>query len=88
MDSYIVKMTPQAGRELDEIYSYIVNELLAVSAAEKVISEIEKAILGLNLMPFRGSLRRTGAFANKGYRQIHAGNFTIVYRINDEKKKL
>ena len=37
-------------------------------------------------MPYRGSIRRTGAFANRGYRQIFVKNFTIVYRIDEAKK--
>lgn len=42
--------------------------------------------MGLDEMPYRGSIRRTGAFANRGYRQIFVKNFTIVYRIDEAKK--
>ena len=34
------------------------------------------------------SIRRTGAFANRGYRQIFTKNFTIVYRIDEAKKMI
>ena len=44
------------------------------------------AILSLDEMPYRGSIRRTGAFANRGYRQIFVKNFTIVCRIDEAKK--
>ena len=47
---------------------------------------LEDAILSLAEMPYRGSIRRTGAFANRGYRQLLVKNFTIVYRIDEAGK--
>ena len=81
-------MTPQAERELDKIYAYIAIELVAYEAAEKLVDDIEEAILGLDMFPHRGTERRVGAFANKGYRQIHVKNFTIVYRISEKAKQV
>jgi len=81
-------MTPQAERELDKIYAYIANELVAVDAAENLVDDIEEAILGLDVMPYRGTERTTGVFAGKGYRQIHVKNFTIVYRITEKPKQV
>ena len=47
---------------------------------------LEDTILSLDETPYRGSIRRTGAFANRGYRQIFVKNFTIVYRIDETRK--
>ena len=73
MVKYTIKMLQRASDDLDNIYNRIADDL-------------EDAILSLDEMPYRGSIRRTGAFANRGYRQIFVKNFTIVYRIDEAKK--
>ena len=88
MDKYSVRLSSKAHRELDKIYAYIANELVAVHTAQNLIDEVEKSILGLDVMPYRGSERTTGAFANKGYRQIYVKNFTIVYKIDEKSKQV
>lgn len=39
-NNYIVKMTPKAGTDLDNIYSYISEELFAVSAAANILERL------------------------------------------------
>ncbi len=36
---------------------------------------LESHILGLNVMPYRGAVRKTGAFANRGYRCYTPSSF-------------
>lgn len=86
MDKYTVKLMPRAARDLDEIYNYIADTFKEIGIAENMAGLLEKAILGLNEMPYRGALRRTGAFANRGYRQVFVKNYIIMYRIDEEKK--
>ena len=63
LDKYKVKISPKAYRELDSIYQYIAEQLTAPETALKTVDEIEKAILGLNEMPYRGSERKIGVYA-------------------------
>ena len=88
MDKYHVRLLKKAFRDLDNIYSYIVSEFKEVTTANTLIDLFEKSILSLSEMPYRGSVRRTGAYANKGYRQLFVKNFTIVYRIDEDKKQV
>jgi len=88
LDKYTVFISPKANRDLDKIYAYIANELVAVNAATDLIEKIEEAILGLDMLPYRGIERTIGAFANRGYRQIHVKNFTIIYRISEKSKQV
>ncbi len=81
MDKYKIKMLSRASRDLDNIYNHIADNFKEIGTAEKMADSLETAILSLDEMPYRGAVRRTGAFANKGYRQIFVKNFTIVYRI-------
>lgn len=86
MDKYKVKLLARANRDLDEIYDYIVEEFKEIETAERLADSLEAAILSLDEMPYRGAVRRVGAYANKGYRQLFVKNFTILYRINEKMK--
>ena len=86
MSSYRVKISPQAYEELDGIYKYIATNLSNPTAAINLVNEMEIAILSLDEMPYRGATRKIGRYANAGYRQLFVENYTIVYRIHEDKK--
>jgi len=86
LDKYDVKLLAKAARDMDEVYYYIAEEFKEPGAAEQMADLLEDAIFGLDELPYRGAVRKTGAFANRGYRQLFIKNFTIVYRIDEEKK--
>jgi plasmid stabilization system protein ParE len=79
-------MLRRVSDDLDDIYNHIADDFKEIGTAEKMADILDEAILSLEDMPYRGALRKTGAFANKGYRQIFVKNFTIVYRIDPDKK--
>lgn len=54
--------------------------------AEKLADSLADAINSLNQMPYRGAERKTGAFANRGYRQLFVKNFIVVYRIDETRR--
>ena len=87
-NKYSVKLLPRAYRDLDGIYTYIVETLIEPGIAAKLVDSLEEAIFSLESMPQRGALRKTGAYANKGYRQLFVGNFTVVYRVAEPKKRV
>jgi len=87
IDVYKVTLFDRAYRDLDGIYDYIANTLLEPSVALYIIDNIESAILSLDSLPHRCPERRTGIYANQGYRQLFVGNYTAIFRI-DEKNKL
>ena len=86
MAKYTIKLLQRASDDIDNIYNHIANDFKEIGTAERMADALEDAILSLDEMPYRGSIRRTGAFANRGYRQIFTKNFTIVYRIDEAKK--
>lgn len=79
-------MLQRASNDIDSIYNHIAEDFKEVNIAEKMVDALEDAILSLDEMPYRGAVRRVGAFANRGYRQIFVKNFTIVYRIDEMRK--
>ena len=88
MDKYLVKLYSRAYRDLDGIYAYIANNLLEPATASKIIGELENAIFSLETLPERGAVRRAGAYANQGYRQLFHKNYTIIYCVLKEKKEV
>lgn len=88
MNRYSVKLLSSTYRSLDEIYAYVAEQLQAEKSAMNLIDQLEESIFSLEFMPQRGAKRRVGAYANKGYRQLFIKNFTIVYRIDEEKKQV
>lgn len=88
MDNYKVKLSPEAARDLDQIYAYIAEHLLEPGTAEHMIGKLEKAILSLARMPERNPIRRLGVYANQGYRQLFVQKYVIVYRVLRRKKEV
>ena len=86
MAKYTVKLMQRASGDLDAIHNHIADDFKETGTAEKMADALEAAILSLGERPYRGSTRRTGAFANRGYRQLFAKNFTMVYRIDEDRK--
>lgn len=86
MVKYTIKLLQRASRDLDDIYNHIADDFKEIGTAEKMANTLEDAILSLDEMPYRGSIRKTGAFANRGYRQLFVKNFTIIYRIDEAEK--
>ena len=86
MDKYGVKLMSRALQDLDGIYDYIARTLLEPNTALKLVEKIEKGIYSLETMPYRCPERGRGVYANRGYRQLFIGNYTVIYRVDEAKK--
>lgn len=88
MERYDVQLLPRALQDLDGIYSYIAQTLVEPETALRLVDELEEGVLSLETLPQRCPERRTGAYANRGYRQLLIKNYTIVFRIVESKKQV
>ena len=88
MDKYEVRLMNQALRDLDDIYAYIADNLLEPGVAAEMVDALESEILSLEYLPYRCSERRTGSFANSGYRQLMVKNYIVIYRIDEANKQV
>ena len=88
MDKYRVQLMSRALRDLDGIYSYTANTFLEPGTAEGMLDTLESAILSLEELPYRCAERKHGLYANKGYRQLFVKNYTVIYRIEEEQKRV
>lgn len=78
---YSVKLMSRAKRDLNGIYNYIARTLLEPETALTLAERLEEAILSLDHMPLRCPERKTGVYANRGYRQLFIENYTVVFRV-------
>ena len=83
MDKYKIKVNPTAIRELDSIYEYIANEIMAPENAKGQVDRIKKAILSLDTFPQSHQERNEGRYAGKGYRQLLIDNYIVIFRIDE-----
>ena len=75
-------------RDLDSVYRYITHNLAEPMTAENLLDELENQILSLEQLPYRCPERRTGTYANKGYRQLMVKNYTVIYRVNQTERQM
>ena len=88
MDKYEVRLMNQALQDLDEIYGYIASSLQEPGVAAELLDTLESEILALEYLPYRCSERRTGSFANSGYRQFMIKYYIVIYRIDEAHKQV
>lgn len=88
MDNYTVKLLSRALADLDKIYAYIASNLHEPGIAENVLDALEEGILSLESMPYRFPERRTGSYANRGYRQLMVKNYAVIYRVDEAQKQV
>jgi toxin ParE1/3/4 len=85
-NNYRLKFTPSARKDLDTIYDYIVNELYAKEAANKLLEKIEASIMRLRDFPFSCSFVEDGFLRSKGYRKLVVDNYLVFYLVHEEEK--
>ena len=88
MDRYEVLLSPQASRDLDGIHLYIGRVIQEPEIAKKQADRLWDGILALSHYPYAHQERLIGQFACKGYRQLLIDRFIVLFRIDEEKKKV
>ena len=88
MDKFIVKLYSRAYHDLDDIYTYIAENLFEPDTALNMIDELERAIFSLGQLPERGAIRCIGTYANGNYRQLFVKNYVIIYRVLKERNEV
>jgi toxin ParE1/3/4 len=75
------RLAPQAEDELDEIWYYIARESGSVAIADRLIDLITERFLLLGEYPYMGRSRDD---LRAGLRSFPAGQYVIIYRVEDE----
>jgi toxin ParE1/3/4 len=83
--SFVVLMTDDAARDLDELYDYIAL-YDAPGKAEHVLRQIVKAFTSLPESPKRGAYsKELLALGIREYREIFFKPYRIIYRVVNKK---
>ena len=88
MEHYSVKLLRRAVQDIDDIYTYIAETLVEPETALKLVGRLEEAIFSLDTLPHRCPERRSGVYANYGYRQLLMENYTIIFRIDEAHQQV
>ena len=85
---YEVVLTERAKEELNEVYDYIANSLLAENSADKLYKKIMNDVLRLEDFPESCSIIERYKDSRYQYRKLIINNYIAVYRVDKENKKV
>lgn len=85
---YRIRYTPLAFADLDEIDAYITDTLCNKTAAERLLTEMERSINQLQQFPQIGSVVDDAYLASKGYRKLVVENYLVFHLINEAQKEV
>ncbi|HHV17046.1 MAG TPA: type II toxin-antitoxin system RelE/ParE family toxin [Gelria sp.] len=87
MANYRVDVSEPAEKDLRDIVRYISAQLSAPMTALKMMDNVEKAIMGLAVMPQKCPLMTDERLVMMGYRKLFVKNYIVFFTI-DEKSKV
>ena len=82
MEKYEVKITDEALADMEKIYNYIANELLAPENAMGQYNRIADAILTLDAITERFSLFELEPEHSWGMRRMGVDNYLVCYMVD------
>ena len=85
MVHYEVLISDKAHEDMEAIYTYITETLLAPIAAANQYDRIAATILSLEMMPDRIKNMDSEPERSKGLRSLVVDNYTIFFVVNMEK---
>lgn len=87
INNYEIILTDIAKEELEDIYDYIYNQLLAEKAANNLMEKIEKQILLLENNPY-ACVEVSIKPKNELYRRLIIDNYIVLYQVEEEYKQV
>lgn len=88
MDNYIVKITSQAEKQIQEIIHYISHELKSPDAALHLLDSFENAFTSLTQFPQRVALMDEEPWRTNGIHRLPVKNFFVYFWIDDNNMKV
>ena len=79
-----LKYSPEALKDLDDIWEYIHSELSNPDAADNTVNAILDRAETLREFPYSGALLDAISRIHSDYRFVTAGNYLAFYRIREE----
>lgn len=86
VDSYTVRITPEAEADLDEIWEYIAYELESGESAFRIVDELYGEIAKLSEMPKRFRIINREPWKSREVRFMFVENYRVHYAIDEARK--
>ena len=83
---YRIKVTEHAHNDLDQIVSYIVEELGNPPAALSLLATVENVYEKLAETPNMYSLCLKPLLSRRGYRRVPVGGYLMIYKVDEDAK--
>ena len=88
MLKYRIIIVETFEKDFSAVYRYIYDELKNPTAANRLASDVEKAIDSLVDMPKRHALVDDFFLSGKGIRCIRIKNYLLIYSVKEENKSV
>lgn len=83
-DTYSVRYSQEAKRDLKSIYTYIAYGLQAPDTARGQVNRIRKKIRSLDFMPARYAMTDWEPWKSRIIHRVPVNHFVVYYAVNDE----
>lgn len=84
--AYEVEFTKDCIDEMDEIYNYISNELIASQSAKRLMQQVKENVLALEWLPRLYSKIEKKDRLEREYRRMVIKNYVLLYTIDECNK--
>ena len=85
---YNIEISEPAEQDIQKTIMYIDEELQNRTAAEKLLDDVEKAIVSLTDMPLRYPLASDKTLAGLGIRYFAVNNYLVFYAVREKTKTI
>lgn len=85
---YEIEFTEDCREEIDEIYEYISEKLVAENSAKKLMRKMRDAIMDLSESPNLYMKIEKKDKLKREYRRIVIDNFVVLYTVDESNKKV
>jgi plasmid stabilization system protein ParE len=85
---YKLIVTELAHQDLDNIVSYIADQLANPAAASNFLDEVDKCYGYLKNNPLMYSKCQDSRLEKEGYRKAVLKNYIIIYKVDEDAKKV
>lgn len=80
---------PQAEQDIGQTVKYIAEELCNPSAAVKLLSDMQNAMINVSKFPYSGQkLKDKRITLGAEYRRVEVNNFVLIYKVAEEEKEV
>ena len=83
---YNVHISPEAVRDIREIYAYIAYDLEVENSAEQITAEIFAKIFAIKIFPEGYQIYEMEPWQSRNVRTVNARKYKIFYVVNNKTK--